>query len=336
MSENSCSLETQIGQLHVGQVFKNYPALCKALNLEPGGGNKKKKQLKELQLYLNYEVNNREYIITEIYDTPKTQPEKIAANSKYVSFVENILLSHLSKQKEETAYVTQQSLWTILGMVNDRYFPMRERKEELLSLNEKMDMVDINDFYTRSNLKFRDIIKRSIASLKRRKLIMCEETFKIGVGQYVSSTFESVDYHDASDAEKRYIIRTQHNLLKKYGCKDEFELFFRKDKGAYYEELNEVFYKEKGWRNVFFCYKLVFNKDNVLEEINEQDEILEFNEVILETLDTQADNNYAKKGIAASNALERYQNEKNPFFYFENYPSNQRILSENLIKVKAE
>ena len=330
--QKSGNLEKQIGQLHVGQEFKNYPELCKALNLEPDGGNKKKKQLKELQSYINYEVQDRKYIITEIYDIPKLPEERIASNAKYVDFVQHILLSYLSKQKEEVAYVTQQNLWTILGMVNEHYFPMRENKEELLSLDENMDMFNINNFYQRSNLKFRDIIKSSIASLKRRKIIMCEETFRIGTGQQVSSTFESIEYHDASDAEKRYILRTQHDLLKKYGCKDEFELFFRKNKDNYYNELHEIFSKQKNWKNVFFCYKLIFDREVVTEEINEQEEIMQFNNIIIETLDTQADNNYEKKGITADNASERYLHEKDPFFYFEDYPKNQKILSEKLIR----
>ena len=326
------NLEKQIEQLHVGQEFKNYPELCKALNLEPDGGNKKKKQLKELQSYINYEVQDRKYIITEIFETPKVLEQKVAANAKYVNFVQNILLSYLSKQKEEVAYVTQQNLWTILGMVNERYFPMRESKEELLALDENMDIFNINNFYQRSNLKFRDIIKSSIASLKRRKIIMCEETYRIGIGHQFSSTFESIEYHDASDSEKRYILRTQHNLLKKYGCKDEFELFFKKNKDSYYKELNEIFLQDKGWKNVFFCYKLVFDKDIVVEEINEQEEVLQFNNIIIETLDTQADTIYTKKGITANNAGERYLHERNPFFYFEDYPRNQKILSENLIR----
>lgn len=332
--QKSSNLEKQIGQLYVGQEFKNYPALCKALNLESDGGNKKKKQLKELQLYINYEVQDRKYIITEIYDTPRTPESRTAANSKYVDFVQHILLSYLSRQKEEVAYVTQQNLWTILGMVNERYFPMREQKEELLALDKDMDLFNINHFYQRSNLKFRDIIKSSIASLRRRKIIMCEETFRIGTGRRISSTFEAIEYHDASDAEKRYILRTQHDLLKKYGCKDEFELFFKKNKDNYYNELNEIFLETKGWRNVFFCYKLVFDREVVTEEINEQEEILQLNSIIVETLDMQADNNYEKKGITASNAGDRYLHEHDPFFYFEDYPKNQKILSDTLIRRK--
>lgn len=322
--------------LQIGQVFKNYQELCKALNLEPCTGKQKIQQMKRIQERYELEKQNRQYTVVGIKEPSAelltAKQGRIAANSKYIDFVQHILLSYLSKQKEEVAYVTQQNLWTILGMVNEHYFPMRERKEELLSLDENMDIFNINNFYQRSNLKFRDIIKSSIASLKRRKIIMCEETFRIGVGQRVSSTFESIEYHDASDAEKRYILRTQHDLLKKYGCKDEFELFFKKNKDSYYNELNEIFLHNKGWKNVFFCYKLVFDREVVIEEINEQEEILQLNNIIVETLDAQADSNYEKKGITANNAGERYLHEAKPFFYFEDYPKNQKILSDKLIR----
>ena len=320
-------------ELEIGQVFKNYPELCKALDLVPCAGKQKIQQMKKIQERYELEKQGRQYTIIGIKE-PTAEQCRIATNAKYVNFVQNILLSYLLKQKEEVAYVTQQNLWTILGMVNEHYFPMRGKKEDLLSLDKNMDMFNINNFYQRSNLKFRDIIKSSINSLKRRKVIMCEETFRIGIGHRVSSTFESIEYHDASDAEKRYIIRTQHDLLKKYGCKDEFELFFKKNKDNYYKELNGIFLEKKGWRNVFFCYKLVFDREVVVEEINEQEEIEQFNTIIVETLDTQADNNYSKKGITASNSGYRYLHEKDPFFYFEDYPKNQKILSDKLIRKK--
>ena len=320
-----------MGEIEIGQAFKNYPELCKALDLEPCTGKQKIQQMKRIQERYDLEKQGRQYTVIGIKE-PTAEQSRIATNAKYVNFVQNILLSYLSKQKEEVAYVTQQNLWTILGMVNEHYFPMRERKEELLSLDKNMDMFNINNFYQRSNLKFRDIVKSSINSLKRRKVIMCEETFRIGVGHQISSTFESIEYHDASDAEKRYIIKTQHNLLKKYGCKDEFELFFKKNKDSYYNELHEIFLQTKGWKNVFFCYKLVFDREVVIEEINEQEEIVQFNNIIVETLDTQADNKYDKKGITADNSGDRYLHERNPFFYFEDYPKNQKLLSDKLIR----
>lgn len=320
--------------LQVGQVFKNYQELCKALNLEPYTGNQKTKQIREIQNRYDLEKQGRQYTVVGIKElSDDAEHGRIAANSKYVDFVQHILLSYLSKQKEEVAYLTQQNLWTILGMVNEHYFPMREKKEELLSLDEKMDMFNINNFYQRSNLKFRDIIRSSLASLRRRKVFLCEETFRIGVGHKVSSTFETIEYHDASDAEKRYILRTQHDLLKKYGCKDEFELFFKKTKDSYYKELNDIFLQNKGWKNVFFCYRLVFDRDVVTEEINEYEEMIQLNSIIIETLDIQADSNYEKKGITADNAGDRYLHEKKPFFYFEDYPHNQKILSDKLIKL---
>lgn len=323
--------------LQIGQVFKNYQELCKALNLEPCAGKQKIQQMKRIQDRYDLEKQGRQYTVVGIKESSAEElmakQGRIAANAKYVDFVQHILLSYLSKQKEEVAYLTQQNLWTILGMVNEHYFPMREKKEELLSLDEKMDMFNINNFYQRSNLKFRDIIKSSLTSLRRRKVFLCEETFRIGICNKISSTFETIEYHDASDAEKRYILRTQHDLLKKYGCKDEFELFFKKTKDSYYNELNDIFLQNKGWKNVFFCYRLVFDRDVVTEEINEYEEMIQLNNIIAETLDIQADSNYEKKGITADNAGDRYLHEKKPFFYFEDYPNNQKILSDKLIKL---
>ena len=62
------------------------------------------------------------------------------------------------------------------------------------------------------------------------------------------------------------------------------------------------------------------------------DKVLQLNNIIVDTLDAQADSNYEKKGITADNASERYFYENKPFFYFEEYPKNQKILSDVLIR----
>lgn len=54
-------------KVKVGDVFKNYKALCEALNIEPKlNGKSKNLQLKKIENCIGYTRNGHKYIITEI------------------------------------------------------------------------------------------------------------------------------------------------------------------------------------------------------------------------------------------------------------------------------
>ena len=160
-------MELDTSKLTEGQIFNTYPELCRTLGCEVYGGYQKTKQLKDFGRYFNYEKDGKKIIITEIYPEPMNEEYRVAANAKYVTFVQNILLSYLSQQEEEIIYITPQRLWLLLGMVNNKYLVMKQhyRRQELLTLSEDMDMFDINHFFVRSNMKIRDILKSGLGSL---------------------------------------------------------------------------------------------------------------------------------------------------------------------------
>lgn len=317
-----------------GQIFSGYPELCQTLNEQVCGGNQKKKQLKEWERYFRFEKDGRKFTIVEIYPEPLSEEYRVAANAKYTGLIQNILLSYLSQQKTEVAYITMQGLWEILGMINKRYTEMRERqnREQLLCLSDDMTMFDINDFFKRSNTKFRDIVKVSLNSLKRRKLILFEETYRIGEPIYDKNACRDFEYREATDTEKRYILKTEHDLLKKFGFETDFQMFCSDSREEYYSMLDHILLEEKDWRKVYFCYKFIYDRGNIVEAIEGNEQIMQLNQLIIQALDVQADNNYSKKGITSDTAALRLNVERNPFFYHEGYPARQRLLSNALVK----
>ena len=329
-------MELDTSKLTEGQIFDTYPELCRTLGCEVYGGYQKTKQLKDFGRYFNYEKDGKKFIITEIYPEPMSEEYRIAANAKYVAFIQNILLSYLSQQEEEIVYITQQQLWTILGMVNNKYFLMRapHRKEDLMKLSDDMTMFDITHFFSRSGMKFQDIIKTSLDSLKRRKLLLYERPYRIG--ELISDDdffFHSgVVYREATDNEKKYILRTEKKIMNGLGFSDSFKLHASDKCITYYDKLEKTFKEEKGWNNVYLCYKFIYDKNNILEEINENEDVKKMNELIIEVLNEQAENNYKKKGYTSDSAVLRMFDEDNPFFYYKGYQERQRILTDNLIR----
>lgn len=328
-------MELDTSKLTEGQVFETYPELCRALGCEPVKGNSKPKLLKEFERYFNYEKDGKRFIITEIYPEPISEEYRIAANAKYVTFVQNILLSYLSQQEEEIIYLSQQKLWTILGLVNNKYFTMRasHRREDLMKLSKDMSMFDINHFFTRSSLKFCDIVKNALNSLKRRKLLLYEEPHRIGELVTDHDFFRSdIIYRDATDTEKKYILKTERKTLKEFGFENTNQMLMSNKRIAYYEKLDKIFKEEKDWVHVYSCYKFIYDKSNIVEAINEDIEIQQMNQLVIDALNEQAENNYKKKGFTSDSAAIRVFDEDNPFFYYKGYQERQRILTDNLIR----
>lgn len=64
----------RVRYMYVGQVFKSYRDLCKFLNADILAGNSKNYQLEFFGKYFKWERDKNRYIITEIFDEPKTIP----------------------------------------------------------------------------------------------------------------------------------------------------------------------------------------------------------------------------------------------------------------------
>lgn len=69
--------------IKVGDVYKNYPALCEALGIEAKTSNSKKKQLQEIEAILKYKREGNKYIIEELYDQKRIViPSSVAPSKK--------------------------------------------------------------------------------------------------------------------------------------------------------------------------------------------------------------------------------------------------------------
>lgn len=322
--------------LVVGQTVKNYPELCKLLNEPVYTGIQKQNQLKEFKRYFDYEKSGHKFLITDVYSKPKPKEYKVAANSKYVRFIESLLLSYLSEKDEEIVYVTQNELCGLLGIVNSKYFPMKNKKEDLLQLDPQMDLFEINNFYSRSHRKFKDIIDRSFISLKRRLLIDYDKVYRIGVfePEYGNSDIGTLKYHDASEAERKYILKTKRQVLKEFGYEFETQIYLGKNESReYYARISQIFREDMGWEFVNQCYRIIYDRRNVIEVISKEKEIIELNALILGAIDKQAED-IANKEVAFLPAAIGHKTME--FTYPDCYVDMQRILSKELIDIKEE
>ena len=62
----------KLDNIATGEVFKNYSALCTALDEPQKTGKSKQLQLLDWQRYFAYEKQGHKFIITEIFEEPKS------------------------------------------------------------------------------------------------------------------------------------------------------------------------------------------------------------------------------------------------------------------------
>ena len=72
----------KLDNIATGEVFKNYSALCTALDEPQKTGKSKQLQLLEWQRYFTYEKQGHKFIITEIFEEPKEKVTRYISNNR--------------------------------------------------------------------------------------------------------------------------------------------------------------------------------------------------------------------------------------------------------------
>lgn len=328
--DNKNTIDTS--KLEEGTWVKNFKELCTLLNQPVGTGNQKKKQLTEFSRYFAYEKSGNKFFITEIYSEPLPPNVNTPHNSKYVQYIENILLSYLSEQEEEQINIKKSELYSLLGMVNDKYYLYHNNKK-LLEILPELTEADLNDFYQRCDDRLNKILGSSLNSLKRRSLMDYYETYIIGAAVSVDSATEIVEYHEANDYERQLVLRIRREALQELGMEIESEVHYKKRETEYYELLNEKM-NEYGWLIAFKSFHFIFNQDHVRyardKAIAKDKDMEELNRLVIEALNTQAENRYEKEQKVI-NQLAIVPVIK--LRYPKEYVTAQKVLSKSLVKI---
>ena len=221
--------------IKTGAVYKNYRQLCKALNVDPKGGNSKKAQLENFERFFIYEKpeNSNQFIIKHIYNVPKPQKKRSSIYQKYIELI--LLIAMFSSGKLNA---TTQELIVLLNMAAEKpnkYRDIPQYKEIVQQVN--------NFCYT--------TIKRALQSLVDRRLITYHKVLMI-------------DYREATIEEEEIVRKTELELLKKYQKTDIHEIHkIPLLQYQFYSERQKVLYDIYGWRAIYHQHKLISNKQDI-------------------------------------------------------------------------
>ncbi len=245
-------------ELSEGMVIKNYKELCSVLSIPVCGGDQKKRQLKDLGRFFDYEMQGRAFVIREVFALPKEREDerKKGNNNKYTKLIEQILICYFYKSDFNQESFSMSGLWHLLGMVNEDYFRCRKIDEKTISyLKDKDPRVSkwyLNQFYTTSSFFLRKTVLVALRSLDKRGI------------------FHVIDYYEGKKNDNRVTISDllelkqlesiQNRALKHFGCKSVKEVIFNKNKDINYESYkqykDELILNEMGYKDVYLKYSI--------------------------------------------------------------------------------
>ncbi len=277
-------------------------------------------QINEINRYVDLikEENKNSYVVLEIYDHPL--PPEAANNSKYLQFVQDILLFDLAEENQRTVYKSKNELVQLLGLVNNQYISYKKKKNDLVSIDSRMNEWEINEFYKRCDAKIYSIIESSLKSLKKRLLLDYSDAYKI----FYRNESGEQRCRIANNLEHSLILKVKHDIMEEMGFSSEYQIYLDYDKRVYYyNRINENLKELRNWEGVFQCYKIIYDPYNAIKAINSDMEKMRLNDLMIEAIDKQAISKY-NKSLESS------------FVYPKDYIEMQALLSEKLIKIKKE
>lgn len=337
-------------KIGVGEVI-SYKELCNILNIKYySGGRQKKYQLENLKRFFNFENVDRKLLITNIYEVPQEVEDRIAANAIYVKYIEYILLYYLSKQPDNKLYITNNELYYILGMVNEKFIEYARNYNALIEKSDNdLTFSEVEEFYQRCNHNLPDILNSSLKSLVKRVLIDYNKIYMIG-----EKYKDKIVFREADDKEVSLILKEKRKILDEYKFYSEIQVYLKGKKEDYYKKLDKIFKEEYGWDKVYQTNKIIYCKETAINALP-IDEIklkkLMLNNEVMKKFDKQSKKIYKQKKEEQKESrtmievirdcLDTYDKEEQEMIMkhaysdvAEKYLKKQKYLTDTLIKIK--
>ncbi|MGG3920400.1 hypothetical protein ABEV41_00370 [Geobacillus thermodenitrificans] len=378
MKENKEKI-IDVSNLHIGQVFKNYKELCHTLGEPIKGGNAKKAQLKNWACYFSFTQQGHKFIINEIYDVPLIKEDKRSLGNntvEYIDLIEALIIDLLAQDHYNgEVFLSKSRLLKELNMINSNYYYCRNRT---LKLSEFMNIPEeeINDFYEITDNTLTRNLETALNRLRRQSLIIWSQVLtvcyldtsvelnelgkvKIKRHKYINDldeedytytvdtpTLRKVIHKKATKEEKRLIIRTERELLKKYGCEEPSDIFRKGLAKQFYKEIKDILFEKANILYYYHSYEITFNHDHILEkwldihdlQLNDlkresyQDLL---NASIIDKLTENATIRHEEAKSIDINKIKKYKREIIKLRSLPQYISNTEKLADTLINNEA-
>ena len=362
-------------ELTEGLIIKNYKVLCEEyLGVKPTKGNGRKYHFKELERYCEYHKEGQKIIIDNVY---KDKKEKIdMRKSEYISETDKrhngnntfygedieklLLLMMASTMVEDELILPMSIILNKISMVNSNY-SIGRRNQERLSEILKIDEKYVNEFYDTTHSNLRSTLESALNRLDKKALLrwktvrmVCK---KVAVVKYneldeieidmdtdrVQYTIQE-EYNIATKEQDLIIIEAENKILEEMELNNLNEVIRYGKINEFYKKVYEIVKKKANIKYYFNGYNLIFNRGNIIKELDKYGEDLEeiknqLNQKVKEkTLDNaiKRQEKTEKETITTKGFGNKRKTEKQNLRLSDTYLNNIQLLIDTVIDIKAK
>ena len=277
-----------MNNLKVGQVFKNYKAICEWLEVKPASGNTKIAHMKDFDRYCKYHKDGNKFVIDEVYDVPLERENNRYGNSEYCENLEPIILHTLKYAEDYHIKCSVGRALTFTNMVNKNFQFTKSNITDSCKVLE-IDESYMYTFLNATQSRFKGLFETALKSLQRKKLIdyfqcimVCKNISHIkynALGEPIINDDGNVEctvevvHEIATPDERRLITNAEDRVLQSLGYDSsvttrERDCYVNGDWNTYRSKVNSIVRKELNISYYYKGYSMVLNKEGIDREID--------------------------------------------------------------------
>ena len=355
------------------KTYKNYKELCGILEEPIKGGKSKQLQMKDFERYFKYHKEGNKIIIDDIYSKEKekidmrkseyiseTDKRHNGNNTFYGEDIEKLLLLMMASTMVDDELILPMSIiLNKISMVNSNY-SIGRRNQEKLSEILKIDEKYVNEFYDTTHSNLRSTLESALNRLDKKALLrwktvrmVCK---KVAVVKYNELDEIEIDmdtdrvqysiqeeYDIATKEQDLIIIDAENKILEEMKLNNLNEVIRYGKINEFYKKVYNIVKKKANIKYYFNGYCLIFNRNNIVKELEKHGEDLEeirvkLNQKVKEkTLDNaiKRQEKTTKETIAKGYGTKRKTDKQN-LRLSDTYLDNIQLLIDTVIDIKAK
>ncbi|KON87369.1 hypothetical protein AF332_11400 [Sporosarcina globispora] len=363
-----------LSNIEVGNIYKNYKALCEILEEKNKTGNAKKAQLKEWERFFKYEKEGNKFIITHVYAIPLPENNN---KTKYIPTIEKLILDKVVQfGNKGKVFISKSQLMQELKMINENY-TFAKYKQLRLAKHMNISLEEVEEFYMTSDDLLKRNIEAALNSLRNQSLIfwtnamtLCfiethaetnntnniKATKEERTNEYNENTvsFSAIKpvsyqtYRKATEEEIEYILQVEKEVLNKYNCDKISETFKKGLNNKFYKEVKEILFDTANIYYYFNSYEIIANEKYIYSKWEELEELqleLDERETYKNTLNydviDRINHNAERRHLKAIETLnddapERIKNRSNENYLSNSYKLTDTLINKNALSLKRE
>jgi len=366
-------------KLSIGMIIKNYKEMCFILEEKEKKGKSRLLQIANWERYFKWHKDGQKFIINEVFEMPidkidnrgKTENNK----AKYLTNIESLILNLLVQGGSlgyGKVFLSKNKILRELKMINNNYAFCKLR---LPKLSEFMNIDNevIKEWYDSTSRMLESNLDVSLRNLESQSLIFWSKEITIAKAiplaeinknkisktkvidqydeeiinyDYYATNEVVLQYREGTDDEKRFILYTEKEILKEMGLDNKSQVIACGLWQDFIERVNNILLDKLNIAFYYKSYKILFNLEHVLENIDINDfkltdfietiEKKKLNEGIINRIENNAINRQERAKKKKEKIIGKTRDEKIIFRSDDNYINNTNKLSDNLINSNAK